>query len=152
VQAIGPRTIDAQLFRVTPNAAPIRVSEYLRSSKSPSFSIVLQLTSIGYGHQFNAVQRHLPAINLGTVGKPSWYSPTHLRILDDQPFRKLLPETLTEGMLRVANKTPKDNRDWTERSLFKPGVLGVTKITGQAPGSPSALASVPISFHGIADS
>ena len=86
-----------------------------------------------YGHNLSPAERLLPAINLGTVGKPSWFSPNHLTLLPYRPYRKLLPETLTDVMLSAASKAPLNHQTWIESILQGGDVLHASIVAGEDP-------------------
>ncbi|KAF2658625.1 Piwi-domain-containing protein [Lophiostoma macrostomum CBS 122681] len=53
---------------------------------------------------------HLNAINVGSRTYPCWFAPEFLQILPRQIFRSTVPDNLTDSMLTVACKMPKENR------------------------------------------
>jgi eukaryotic translation initiation factor 2C len=66
----------------------------------------------------------LKAVNVGTDNDPCYYPQEFLRILPYQQFKKLVPEKLTDGMLRAACQGPQQNRALIEaEGLKKLGIV-----------------------------
>jgi hypothetical protein len=91
------------------------------------------LKNVAYNYTFSPAQLALRVINLGTVGRSSWFSPTHLQILPNQPFKRLLPEGLADLMLSAASKIPANNKTWIKDILTADGILNVSPVQGEDP-------------------
>lgn len=62
---------------------------------------------VAYSDRPFAITRpDLHAINLGTDTKPEWYCPEHLKIMPFQPWKGLIPSTLSADMIKEACRLP----------------------------------------------
>ncbi|KAF2122712.1 ribonuclease H-like domain-containing protein [Lophiotrema nucula] len=123
ITGVSKWSIDEQEFKMKDengSEAKVTVKQYLHNT---------------YQHSFTAQESTYPAINLGTLVDPSWFSPTHLMILPNGVYRKPVPDDLTESMLNAACRTPDVNKGLVERmfqhlrvgSLDSSGFAALTK-------------------------
>ncbi|CAN9434596.1 unnamed protein product [Alternaria alternata] len=67
--------------------------------------------------QYARVLQHpgLPAVNVGTAGRPTWFAPEHLRILPDQIYAKIIPDFVANDFHRNACREPREIRSRIEQ-------------------------------------
>lgn len=70
----------------------------------------------------------LKAVNVGTSEDPCYYPQEFLKILPYQQFKKLVPEKLTDGMLKAACHGPQQSRALIEAEGLKK--LGIVQKNG----------------------
>ncbi|KAL1798359.1 hypothetical protein ACET3X_002396 [Alternaria dauci] len=57
----------------------------------------------------------LPAVNVGTTLKPTWFAPEHLRIVPDQIYAKIIPDGVANNFHREACQRPAEIRSRIEQ-------------------------------------
>ena len=74
-------------------------------------------TLLTYVTEYARVLQHpgLPAVNVGTAGRPTWFAPEHLRILPDQIYAKIIPDFVANDFHRNACREPREIRSRIEQ-------------------------------------
>jgi hypothetical protein len=80
-----------------------KVGEYLHSSKSPIFDVVIMVELSPACSILPTEHFDMKAVNLGNKEDKSWFAPEHLHILPYQLYNRPVPDHLTKSMLRTTN-------------------------------------------------
>jgi hypothetical protein len=74
-------------------------------------------TLLTYVTEYARVLQHpgLPAVNVSTAGRPTWFAPEHLRILPDQIYAKIIPDFVANDFHRNACREPREIRSRIEQ-------------------------------------
>jgi eukaryotic translation initiation factor 2C len=79
----------------------------------------------------------LPAVNLGSHLRPSWFPPEKLIVMPYQIYGRVVPSKLTKKMLEIACKTPNENRELIDGE-------GMSKMLLQSGNQPTHVSSMVI--------